>query len=77
MTLSDIAARITGDGSMAKSQAAAPAQHAMRLLGLLTTSTRGAGGEMGTTSTTGYPPNGSSHITIASRELAAATASPT
>jgi hypothetical protein len=67
MTISDIAVALTGARMMTKTPAATSVLHPTRSPGSRITSTRRAGGEIGTMSMTGYPRNGSSHITIASR----------
>jgi hypothetical protein len=72
MTISEITAILTGQRMMTKDTGAASDRHKTRSLGSRITSTRRAGGEMGTMSMTGSPRNVNSYITIASRALAAA-----
>jgi hypothetical protein len=66
MTRSEIVTVLTGEGMMTKYTGAASAHHGTRSLTSRTTSMRRAVGAMATMSMTGYPPNGSLHITIAS-----------
>ena len=72
MTLSEIAATLTGERMMTKyTGGARSARHGTRSLGSLTTSTRRAGGGMARMSMTGCPPSGNSRVTIGSRQPSA------
>jgi hypothetical protein len=77
MTISDIAAIVTGERMMTKYTGGHERPSRNEIARLAYHFYEARGGEMGTMSMTGYPRNASSHITIASRELAAATSSPT
>lgn len=67
MTTSDVAAILTGEVMLTKFRAAPSLPHATRSLGLLTTSTKGAGGRTVRMSMTGCPLNRNSQAIIGSR----------
>ena len=71
MTLTDIAASLTGERSLAKYTGGRERPSRDRSLGLLTTSMRHAGGGMATTSMTACPPNRNLRITIGRRQMRA------
>lgn len=67
MTISDLVAALTGEGTMTSAQAAASFRHRTRSLVSHITSTRHADARRARISLTGCPPNGSSGTTIDSR----------